>query len=266
MNPNKIDYKNFRYNTENKLKQFQKLAESRGGKLLSKKYINAHEELEWQCKNGHIWKASPNNIKNNAKGRGGLKGNWCPDCVQRRKYTIDDVKNFAQKKGGECLSNKYEKAHGILKWRCKNGHEFNASFYNVKNKGSWCSQCNKDMLFQEIKNIAIKRGGKCISEKYKGSHSKLEWVCKKGHKWPATPSSIKQGSWCPECVGQHKYNIEDMKKLAKSYGGECLSEKYLGVKIELRWRCSNGHEWEATPNYIKSHNKWCAKCEEEQNS
>lgn len=265
MNPNKIDYSKFRYNTEDKLKNMKELAISRGGKLLSKKYLNAHTNLEWQCEKGHTWKANPNNIKNNAKGRGGLKGNWCPECSQRKKYTIDEVKEFAQTKGGECLSNTYKRAHGILKWRCENYHEFNASFSNVNIKNTWCPECKKEKYFKKFKDLAIDRGGKCISEIYNGAHSKLRWKCDKDHEWMATPNSINQGSWCPECVGQHKYNISHMKALANSHGGECFSEKYLGAHIHLEWRCSKGHEWEATPNNVKNNKMWCPKCKKEAN-
>jgi hypothetical protein len=263
MSKNKIDYEKFRYNTEDKLKQMQELALSRGGKLLSKKYINAITNLEWKCEKGHTWKACSNNVKNNAKGREGLKGNWCPKCAQRKKYTIDEVKEFAQTKGGECLSNTYKRARGILKWRCENHHEFNASFSNVNTNNSWCPECKKDKQFKKYKDLAIDRGGKCISESYDGAHLKLRWKCDKDHEWMATPNSINQGSWCPECVGHHTYTIEDMKHLAKSYGGECLSEEYSGTKKYLKWRCNNGHEWEATPNNIKSHNNWCPTCKVE---
>ena len=54
-----------------------------------------------------------------------------------------------------------------------------------------------------------------------------------------------------------------MKILAKSYGGECLSEKYLGSREHLEWRCSKGHKWSASPNHIKNNNTWCVKCDKE---
>jgi len=40
------------------LQDAQKLAESRGGKCLSKVYINAHDLLQWVCSEGHTWSAS----------------------------------------------------------------------------------------------------------------------------------------------------------------------------------------------------------------
>ena len=35
------------------IEEMQEIARKRGGKCLSKKYINAHTKLEWQCANGH---------------------------------------------------------------------------------------------------------------------------------------------------------------------------------------------------------------------
>ena len=43
--------------------------------------------------------------------------------------------------------------------------------------------------------------------------------------------------------------IEEMHEIARSRGGTCLSETYVSSK--LRWRCAQGHEWEATPNNVK---------------
>lgn len=42
-------------------------------------------------------------------------------------------------------------------------------------------------------------GGKCLSETYISYHKKLHWVCDKGHKWKATLSSVRNGSWCQHC-------------------------------------------------------------------
>lgn len=54
--------------------------------------------------------------------------------------------------------------------------------------------------------------------------------------------------------------IEEMRDIARSRGGECLSEKYINSKTKLRWRCSEGHEWEAIPNNVKNHHRWCPFC------
>jgi len=48
------------------------IAEKRGGKCLSQRYINNHTKLKWECKFSHQWKAAPGKIKS---------GKWCPICA-----------------------------------------------------------------------------------------------------------------------------------------------------------------------------------------
>ena len=56
-----------------------------------------------------------------------------------------------------------------------------------------------------------------------------------------------------------KLTIEQMHALAKAKKGVCLSTKYVSAKTKLRWRCSEGHEWETTPDKVKQ-GKWCPRC------
>ena len=112
---------------------------------------------------------------------------------------------------------------------------------------------------QEIKEIAMKLGGECLSEAYISAQTKLHFRCNCGNEWWATPNNIKGGKWCPKCGGTQKYTLEDMKKLAKKKGGVCLSKEYIDVKSKLKWRCAEGHEWEATPDKILR-NRWCHEC------
>ena len=60
-----------------------------------------------------------------------------------------------------------------------------------------------------------------------------------------------------------KLTIEQMRALAKEQKGVCLSKRYGDAHSKLRWRCSEGHEWEATPDVMKKRVKrgnWCTKC------
>lgn len=57
----------------------------------------------------------------------------------------------------------------------------------------------------------------------------------------------------------HRITLQDMKKIAESRDGKCLSNEYEGSGNNLKWRCKDGHEWEATPHNIKK-DKWCPIC------
>ena len=52
-----------------KLEECKKIAEQRGGKCLSDKYIDSSTELYFQCKNLHPFYETPYNLKN--------KNCWC---------------------------------------------------------------------------------------------------------------------------------------------------------------------------------------------
>jgi len=113
-------------------------------------------------------------------------------------------------------------------------------------------------IHRKLSLIAKSRGGRLISSSYKNSKTKVEWQCEKGHSWSALPNKIRVGQWCPFCAGKRK-TIEEMKKLAASKGGHCLSTAYLGVDSKLRWKCACGNIWETIPTVI-IRGGWCPKC------
>jgi hypothetical protein len=50
--------------------------------------------------------------------------------------------------------------------------------------------------------------------------------------------------------------------IAKERGGECLSKEYKGIFTKLKWKCSIGHEWKASPSNVKR-GSWCPLCARE---
>ena len=55
------------------------------------------------------------------------------------------------------------------------------------------------LTITEMQEIAHSRGGKCLSTKYINSITNLDWECSEGHRWNATPESVKGGTWCRVC-------------------------------------------------------------------
>ena len=237
-----------------KFEEMQAIASSKGGNCLSKHYINSLTKLEWECSDGHRWFATPNQIKNT--------DTWCPDCGRSKRLTIEDMVKLAKSQGGKCLSTVYVNNQTKLKWECSEGHQWETVPAAVRNGGSWCPKCagKQKSTIEEMQGIAKKRGGKCISVIYVNTHTKLQWECSEGHHWEAVPSEIKNGTWCPRCSGNVKLTIEEMQEIAKSRGGKCLSKKYTNANTKLKWECSQGHRWDATPNKVKNTCSWCRKC------
>ena len=58
------------------IEEMRTIAKDRGGKCLSKKYVNARTKLKWQCGEfKHVWYAIPDSVK---------RGSWCPICGRRK--------------------------------------------------------------------------------------------------------------------------------------------------------------------------------------
>jgi len=173
----------------------QALARKRGGRCLSATYVNSYSNLRWRCAKGHEWEARPSSIKS--------IGTWCPKCSGRKLGTIKEMQVLAKKHKGKCLSSTYVNANSKLRWRCAKGHEWEAAPEYVKYAGYWCSKCSDKNLIgtiEDMRTLAKKYKGECLSKIYKGAHNKLRWRCAKGHKWESTPSNVKNGGyWCPEC-------------------------------------------------------------------
>lgn len=57
-------------------------------------------------------------------------------------------------------------------------------------------------------------------------------------------------------------DIVDMKMAAKFRGGECVSDTMVkgDLHTPLKWRCHDGHLFEATPYTVLKAGHWCDKC------
>jgi len=249
------------------LRDLSRIARRRRGKLLSDTYVNSKQPLLWRCHAGHVWEAAAVSVKPN----GFHAGTWCPLCPRRMKgkparLSIEEMQEIAEQRGGKCLSTTYVNAHTKLKWRCAEGHEWEAKPAYVK-LGTWCPVCSsrQKLRLEVLQDEAIERGGRLVSTEYAGAHSPLRWECAEGHQWETGASKIRSGSWCPYCAGKARLSIEEMEELARSYGGECLSKRYINSVTPLKWRCAEGHVWKAAPGMVKpsgfqERGTWCPQC------
>lgn len=237
------------------------LADRHGGKCLSPLYLSARTKLKWQCSNGHIWEARPDNVKHE---------NWCPLCSRRRASAermgnLTEMLTVARSRGGKCLSEEYHGNNHKLQWQCDKGHTWAATPGNIKS-GKWCPHCGGThrLSIAEMRRLASEHGGLCLSDTYLNRKTKLSWQCEHGHIWLAMPDSIKSGKWCPLCGVQRRStarsdSIETMHNIADQRGGKCLSNSYDGNHRKLTWMCSEGHTWQAVPSSIKA-GTWCPEC------
>lgn len=233
------------------LEDMRELARERGGECLSEEYTTTLGKLRWRCEQGHEWVTTPNTI---------LGGSWCRYCGLGQK-SITEMRAHAATRGGECLSEQYTNKNEKLRWRCGEGHEWEATPGHVINSGSWCPYCaGMIVTIEDMRAVAAERGGQCLSRTYRGSHVKLLFECGEGHRWRAAPAEVRYATWCPKCAGTAPRTLSEMKAVAKARGGRCLSREYANMSTPLRWRCGEGHEWEATAGHVIHSESWCPYC------
>ncbi|TGK19023.1 zinc-ribbon domain-containing protein [Leptospira stimsonii] len=172
------------------------------------------------------------------------------------KKTMDFLRNLAKDNNGQCLSKKYSDKNFKYKWQCDQGHTWEARYNNIL-KGSWCQKCKGISALEELKKVAIGRGGRLLSKKFYGSKEKHEWECENAHRWFAKASKVKnENSWCPHCKA---HTIEQLQLEAEKFGGSCLSKEYVHSQKKLLWVCKNNHQFEKTASSVLQ-GTWCKEC------
>jgi hypothetical protein len=62
------------------------------------------------------------------------------------------------------------------------------------------SKTKKQTTIADMQELAKRKGGKCLSEKFETMLTKMVWQCEIGHIWEARTLNIKKGCWCPICA------------------------------------------------------------------
>lgn len=170
------------------------------------------------------------------------------------------LQNLAAQKGGKCLSTEYSGVMSKYWWVCAKGDKWEAKANSVQ-QGGWCPSCagKAPHDLRWLQELAAKRGGRLLSDKYYGVMSKYWWECAKGDKWEAVASSIQQGGWCPHCAGMAPRDLQWLQELAAQKGGRCLATEYSGMLSRYWWECAKGYRWEAVAGDIQQ-DHWCPHC------
>ncbi len=120
--------------------------------------------------------------------------------------TLKDIKELAESRGGTLISDQFINIYKKLRWKCGNGHDWDATPSAVY-RGHWCPLCTWQAEFtdrrdklQTLQRIAIGHSGMCLSTLYINESTSLQWQCAQGHHWDARPEAIRKGMWCPKCT------------------------------------------------------------------
>lgn len=178
------------------------LAKTKNGLCLSKQYITVGTKYKWQCNKGHIWMSRYDSVKT---------GKWCPFCAGKR-HTIKDCISIAKINKGKCLSKEYVGSHVNYIWKCKSGHIWNATYYNIS-KGKWCPVCLLKKTQIKLKNLL---------EKLLKYDAKLNY---KGFGWLKDKKKMEIDIWFPDLKLAVEYDGQQHFYPIEFYGGKKALKK-----------------------------------------
>ena len=229
-------------------------ASKEGYIILSKEYNGSKNKIEFKCPKGHEFSIRYTNFRHS--------NHRCPIC-SNNYHSIETVSQFVEKEGYKCISKKYVNFHSKLEFVCPNGHIFSMSFGNFKTQGRRCSEClgRKKHYFtlEEVKQISIKKGYTCISEKYINIFQKLDFICSENHKFKMNFNDFKRKCRYSKCMSCKKLTIEEIKKFVNNENYLCINDNYINIKNKLDFICPKNHSFKMNFDSFKRGNR-CSIC------
>lgn len=116
------------------------------------------------------------------------------------KHTYEFVKEQFEKIGYTLLSTEYKNNRSELNYICDKGHKEYTTYYNF-NRSRNCLTCSKKKkhTIHFIKEQFEKENYQLLSTKYSGTHSKLEYICDRGHSGIISYAHFQSGKRCKQC-------------------------------------------------------------------
>lgn len=230
-------------------------AAKQGGKCLSKQYQNARTGLQWQCCNGHTWKACSDSVVRS--------GSWCPRCrvfltEEKCRFVFEQFTGHPFPKNKNILGNGQE-VDGYCNY-LQVGFEYQGEQHYMPKFGQKAFELVKKLDQRKRNRITklkqLKELKDVIFIPYWESGN-LEQYIRKGLESIGITISQQKIDFRKFPLSRNK--LKELRFIARNHGGKLLSTEYCGVHSPLLWECELKHKWKAAPMTAKK-GHWCPTC------
>jgi len=215
--------------------------------------IGSNRRLTWKCSRGHKWIATPKHRKD---------GDGCPFCSGKRPIVGETdlaslMPNLAKEADGWDPTTVTLKSGAYKNWRCSKNHRWNARVADRAN-GNGCPFCSGRSLIVGSNDVATRCrdildevSGWDPRTVHSGSSKPVEWRCRVGHHWQASPKARRGGSGCPVCSNNEvRVGVNDLATVDPELAKQLVQGETLllsrGSTKKVLWKCHLDHEWKAS--------------------
>jgi len=204
--------------------------ESKGCILLTNKYKNSRQVLEFVCSCGNTYKKTFPCFKKSSRCR------LCSNKIQSEKRGLNHefVKQVFEKHDCKLLTGKKKINNTTkLKYRCNHGHEAKVNYATFRLYPG-CKICRKKTRdegyrhsFQDVKKNFGKNDYILLSKSYINVHHKLDFICPRGHMGQIGYHEFVKGRRCSVCAvesrkgeGNPSWNpnlTQEEREIARNY-------------------------------------------------
>lgn len=246
--------------------------EKEGYCVVSKKYINAHTDLDVVCSNSHPWKVSFSNWK---------KGRRCKQCYledikskpRKRiyindenknttcKHTLESISEAVSEQGYSLISKKYDGAHSNIILKCPNKHTWTTTWTSFQS-GQRCSYCSgKVKLSTKTAKLKLKEKGFYLLSLFNALKDPILVECGRGHQFETTFLNLRSSKFrCKECYKEDKVlTSEFVNAYLSTYSYQLVSD-YICSDKKMLVKCPEGHEYNTTWDSFKYNERRCPIC------
>ncbi len=241
-----------------------------------------NRKVWWLCDAGHEWQDTGGNRSN---------GRACPICSGHQVLvgyndlatTHPDLAREWHPTKNVDLTPQHVLAGTNRKvwWECDYGHEWQAIGAS-RVRGAGCPVCAGKVALSGYNDVATTHP-ELVAEWHPtknvdlapwnvvaGSSKRIWWSCPKGHDWETRILNRKRGSGCPVCAGQvvvagdndlGTTHPDVATEWHPTKNGDLTPRSVVaGTTRRVWWRCSVGHQWEATVSNRSRNGSGCPVC------
>lgn len=228
------------------------------GIYLVGKWQSADKTHRFRCVCGHQWKTKGNNPLNSKTG--------CPRCARQGQIlTLEEINERLVNQGVRLIS----PWHGTgqqNRFECvAAGHQWETYGSGPVILRTGCAQCKADAQrysTAEVNAILAPQGIHLLGE-WLGTTKVHRFACDNGHEWRIQGQGpVVQKSGCAICNNKlpAKLTLEEVAARLAPRQLTLIGE-WKGAKHTNRFRCSLGHEWEATGSGPVLYGSGCPECD-----